>query len=209
MFAQQSKPTYIIYRKTEGSAGTSLVVRDLDGYHVAVNEARHRDTAPPARRLVAIAGGALFFAVVIPWLFATAGARADQALRLPRIANERLSLLLGSPLILFGLFFTSWAVSRLFSLGRGTPLPFMPTRELVVRPPYSYCRNPMAFGVILYYLGLGLATGSVSVLAFASLFAGGLVVYVKTAEETELERRFGERYVDYKSRTPFLVPKPW
>lgn len=67
----------------------------------------------------------------------------------------------------------------------------------------------MAFGVILYYLGFGLATGSVSVLAFASLFAGGLVVYVKTAEETELERRFGEKYVEYKRRTPFLVPKPW
>jgi len=67
----------------------------------------------------------------------------------------------------------------------------------------------MALGVILYYLGLELAIGSVSMLALASLFAGGLVVYVKRSEETELQRRFGERYLEYRSRTPFLVPKLW
>lgn len=173
----------------------------------SIDETR-RDSAP-SRQLVAIAAGALFFGAVIPWLFATAGARADQALLLPRIANERLSLLLGLPLILAGLFFASWSVSRLLSLGRGTPLPFMPTRELVVLPPYSYCRNPMAFGVILAYLGFGLAIGSVSVLSFALLFAGGLLVYIKATEETGLKRRFGERYLEYKRRTPFLVPRLW
>jgi protein-S-isoprenylcysteine O-methyltransferase Ste14 len=163
----------------------------------------------PSRRLAAIAAEAFFFIVMMPWLLATAGLHADRALAFPRIANGHLSLLFGSPLMLIGLFFAIWSVSRLFSLGKGTPLPFMATREIVVRAPYSYCRNPMAFGTILFYLGIALAIGSLSALALALLFAAGLLVYVRMTEETELRRRFGAKYLEYKSRTPFLIPRLW
>jgi protein-S-isoprenylcysteine O-methyltransferase Ste14 len=163
----------------------------------------------PSRRLAAIAAEALFFIVLIPWLLATAGLQADRALGLPRIANEQLSLRLGSPPIIIGLFFAIWSVSRLFSLGRGTPLPLMATQEIVVRAPYSYCRNPMAFGTILFYLGIALAIGSFGALALAVLFAAGLLIYIRRTEEGELRQRFGAKYLEYRNRTPFLIPRLW
>ena len=163
----------------------------------------------PSRRMAAIAPEALFFIVMIPWLLTTAGLHADRALAFPRIANGPLSLILGAPLMLLGLFFAIWSVSRLFSLGRGTPLPLMATQEIVVRAPYSYCRNPMAFGTILFYLGIALAIGSLGALALALLFAAGLLVYIRATEETELRQRFGAKYLEYKSRTPFLIPRLW
>jgi len=36
--------------------------------------------------------------------------------------------------------------------GRGTPLPVMPTQELLTEGPFRYSRNPMTLGTILAYL---------------------------------------------------------
>ncbi len=171
------------------------------------NDGRDRREYAPSARLAVIAVGLSFFLVALPWLIAVYGRQLERNLTLPPIAYGRLSLLLGTLLILVGLFFALWSVSRLFSLGRGTPLPVMPPPELVVRPPYSYCRNPMAFGVILAYLGFGLAIRSLGALVLVALFASGILVYIKATEERGLKRRFGERYIEYKRRTPFLFPR--
>lgn len=44
--------------------------------------------------------------------------------------------------------------------GRGTPLPLMPTQELLVDGPFRYCRNPMTMEAVLTYLGIGIAAGT-------------------------------------------------
>lgn len=163
---------------------------------------------PPAIRLLALVLGASFFGFGLPWLLAAAGRRADQTASLPQITPGGWAFLFGAALIAVGLCFAGWSVSQLSSVGRGTPLPFLPAPRLVVRPPYSYCRNPMAFGVILAYIGFGFAIGSAGTVGYAMLFAGFLVVYIKF-EETGLRTRFGEDYVEYKRRTPFLIPRPW
>jgi protein-S-isoprenylcysteine O-methyltransferase Ste14 len=171
-------------------------------------EDSHPREIPPSTRLLAIVVGASFFGVGLPWLLAAAGRRADQAAELPQLTPGGGASLLGAVLITIGLFFAGWSVRQLFSVGRGTPLPFLPAPRLVVRPPYSYCRNPMAFGVILAYIGFGFAIGSVGAVGYAMLFAGFLVVYIKF-EEAGLRARFGEDYLEYKRRTPFLIPRPW
>lgn len=163
----------------------------------------------PSTRLAVIAAGELFLLVAMPWLLALLGRQADRNLATPRIGYGYPSVVLGSLLIIVGLFFGIWSVSRLFSLGRGTPLPLMPTQKLVVRSPYSYCRNPMAFGMILFYLGFGIAIGSVGAVALASVFALGLLVYIRATEERGLRARFGKEYLEYKRRTPFLIPRFW
>jgi protein-S-isoprenylcysteine O-methyltransferase Ste14 len=56
----------------------------------------------------------------------------------------------------------------------------------------------MAFGMVLFYLGLGLAIGSVGALALASFFAFGLLVYIKATEEEGLKARFGDMYLKYQ-----------
>jgi protein-S-isoprenylcysteine O-methyltransferase Ste14 len=72
--------------------------------------------------------------------------------------------LLGLLFILAGLLFGLWSNYVQFTIGRGTPVPIMATQQLIVQPPYSYCRNPMALGAIMLYLGIAIWLGSLSAL---------------------------------------------
>jgi protein-S-isoprenylcysteine O-methyltransferase Ste14 len=82
-----------------------------------------------------------------------------------------------------------------------------PTQKLVVTGPYKLCRNPIQFGAILYYLGVGTASrglGCGLFMAVSAAIIGSL--YHRFVEEKELEKRFGRDYVAYRARTPFLLP---
>jgi protein-S-isoprenylcysteine O-methyltransferase Ste14 len=109
--------------------------------------------------------------------------------------------------MLIGLIFGFWSVFTQVFQARGTPLPMMPTQKLLITGPFRLCRNPMSFGTILVYLGISIIVGSISALATALIFTILLVVYIKAIEERELEARFGDEYIEYKSRTPFLIPR--
>ena len=82
----------------------------------------------------------------------------------------------------------------------------MPTQKLLVSGPFKQCRNPMTFGTICLYLGVGIIIGSLSSIAVVLLFGGLLLTYIKLVEERELAARFGQEYLDYKSNTPFIIP---
>lgn len=91
-------------------------------------------------------------------------------------------------------------------VGRGTPAPFDPPRELVPVGPYRFVRNPMYVGALIVLLGFALYERSVSALAFvlfAWLAAHLLVVLI---EEPGLERRFGESYLRYKASVRRWIP---
>jgi protein-S-isoprenylcysteine O-methyltransferase Ste14 len=79
---------------------------------------------------------------------------------------------------------------------------------LIITGPYKYCRNPIEFGAILYYLGLGTLIGGIITGAINGIlgFTVGSM-YHKCIEEKELEKRFGEEYINYKKHTPFVIPK--
>ena len=66
----------------------------------------------------------------------------------------------------------------------------------------------MSLGFYMVCVGLGLAVGSTAVTV------GSLAIIVpvhmfnlRYFEERELARRFGQPYLDYKARTPFLLPR--
>ena len=80
--------------------------------------------------------------------------------------------------------------------------------KLVALGPYSYCRNPMTFGTLLFYLGAGVWIGSAFAVFLTLLIAVLLVTYIKVVEERELELRFGKEYLQYKRGTSFIVPRP-
>jgi protein-S-isoprenylcysteine O-methyltransferase Ste14 len=75
-------------------------------------------------------------------------------------------------------------------------------------PPYSYCRNPITFGALLYYLGFGILISSFSFIGLSILLMILIILYLKFIEERELKERFGESYIKYKVSTPFLIPWP-
>lgn len=158
------------------------------------------------QRLVALAVLAPVFLVLLPFALITLGSSIDQWLGWLPILYVPVNYLLGGLLIVAGWVLAIWTIYVQFTLGRGTPVPLMATQKLIVKPPYSYCRNPMALGAIVMYLGVAILYGSVGAVALVLLGAAGLVTYIKRVEEKEMETRFGQEYIEYKRRTPFLIP---
>ncbi len=60
----------------------------------------------------------------------------------------------GVLLMIAGGAFAFWSVLAEVRIGRGTPVPMIPTQRLVVVPPFTFCRNPMVLGTATAYLGL-------------------------------------------------------
>jgi len=149
----------------------------------------------------------LFFALIIPYLLVLLSFKLDALLGLRSIYFGLANFMLGFILIIIGFSFSFWSVKIQFTEGRGTPAPMMPTQKLITDGPYYYCRNPMTFGIFLFYLGVSILIGSISFIIMVIIITPMLLIYVKIIEEKELESRFSAEYVEYKSRTPFFFPR--
>ncbi len=165
-----------------------------------------REYGFPSRIVATLLAGVLFV-FLIPYTLFRVGPIIDQWLGLPSIAFGLLNLLLGSILILFGLSYALWSIVTQLLMGRGTPLPMMATKRLLISGPFKHCRNPMSFGTILLYLGISILIGSSSAMGMVCTFFIVLIIYIKRIEERELEMRFGEEYLAYKKETPFIIPR--
>lgn len=159
-----------------------------------------------AHRLLAVLPAGALFIFLIPLMLARLGPRLDALLRLPQFSFGVANLVVGGLFILVGATFGIWSNVMEIGFARGTPLPVMPTRTLLVNGPFRFCRNPMSFGALTLYLGISVLVGSFSSLAITALLAALLIAYLKRIEERELEARFGQPYVEYKAGTPFILP---
>lgn len=74
--------------------------------------------------------------------------------------------------------------------------------ELVTTGIYSKFRHPMYIGLLLMHLGFPLVFNSFAALVSTLVWLGFILSW-RRLEEKELERRFGDRYIEYKSRTWF------
>jgi protein-S-isoprenylcysteine O-methyltransferase Ste14 len=160
----------------------------------------------PKQRIIALLLLAPIFLLVLPFLFIRLGARIDQWLQWPPMPTPPFNLILGFLLLFPGLLFGLWSNNSQFNIGRGTPVPLMATQKLIIQPPYSYCRNPMALGAIGMYLGIAILFRSLGAVILVLFLASLLLIYIKRVEEKEMQIRFGEEYLDYKKETPFLIP---
>jgi protein-S-isoprenylcysteine O-methyltransferase Ste14 len=114
-----------------------------------------------------------------------------------------------SPLIFF--FFGTMAVIiwlPVFILGiyflgrRGTVGQSDTLRENGI---YKYVRNPMYSGISFTIIGAGLILNKTGVVLAGIIWF--LMAFIQCKrEEKELEVRFKEKYVDYKSKTPMFIP---
>jgi len=158
--------------------------------------------------IVAMLLAGVVFLILLPWVIIRIGPYLDDLLGLPSIQFGAANYIIGGLLVVVGLFFGLWSNYLQLTRGRGTPLPVLPTQELLTRGPYRYCRNPMTFGTILAYLGLGVAAGTIAGILLVLVFGACLVLYLKRMEEGELAERFGEAYLQYKREVPFIIPRP-
>ena len=177
----------------------------IQGYIDALLKFRDKKLSLPHRVIFFSIGGTMFL-VIIPWVLVIVGRTINSHIGFD--LPYAFKVIAGVVFIFSGLFFLAWSALSQWIIGKGTPSPFVPTKELVVAGPYKLCRNPIQLGGILYYLGFGVFFDSLTAGLFC--FLVGLIigsVYHKFVEEKELSIRFGEEYRKYKERTPFLIPR--
>lgn len=157
-------------------------------------------------RLLVVLVGVYFFIIYLPGLLIN-GYLSIDILNVDELMFRFTGWGLLSVFGLFGLILYLWTVSLQVIKGLGTPLPLVPPKKLLVGPPYTYCRNPMVLGAIMFYFGLCAFIGSWEAFSIVFVMAVILLAYLKFWEEAELEARFGKAYTEYKNQTPFLVPR--
>jgi protein-S-isoprenylcysteine O-methyltransferase Ste14 len=158
------------------------------------------------RRLKTLIPAGLILLILFPLAIAAGGPRLDARLGLPSFQFGLVNFISGGVLIVVGMFFGIWSNVAEITRGRGTPLPMMPTQELLIDGPFRYCRNPMTLGTLLAYSGIGIAAGTPAGLGIVVVFGSLLIAYLKFIEEKELAARFGEAYLAYKRSVPFMIP---
>ncbi|MGD0340601.1 MAG: methyltransferase [Bacteroidales bacterium] len=99
-------------------------------------------------------------------------------------------------------------VANLALKGFGAPFFIALSKKLTADWMYAWTRNPMVLAALALFLSLGIWFQSALFLLWVLvLFAPALLFFIKVFEERELEFRFGESYLEYKSRTPMLFPR--
>lgn len=155
-------------------------------------------------KAVSLSFGSVFFLAVLPGLFFYVASLFGISWPIP----EPFETVIAVCALLFGLCFLGWATYSQLVIGKGTPAPTAPTQRLVITGPYRYTRNPIEFGALFYYFGVGVFFGSLFhglVCLILAAFFGSF--YHKFVEEKELLMRFGKEYEEYRAKTPFLIPR--
>ena len=84
----------------------------------------------------------------------------------------------------------------------GTPVPTnQPTRLVVTTGIHGWTRNPIYLGMFLMYGGIGIAAQSPWILILTLPLIVTIRYGVVAREEAYLERRFGDAFREYKTRT--------
>ncbi len=160
----------------------------------------------PSQRLTALAGEAIFLIGVFPLALLFPGGLLDRWLGWPKLVLQPANAIVGWLVIASGWLLAIRSIYVQFTLGRGAPVPVMATQKLIVQPPYTYCRNPMALGVIVLYLGVSLVAGSPGAAVLWLLGAVALLAYIRLIEEKRWSRASARRtwciIVVYRSSSP-------
>jgi protein-S-isoprenylcysteine O-methyltransferase Ste14 len=104
-----------------------------------------------------------------------------------------------------GIAFRQWAIAvlgRFFSMA----IKVQKDQTVVDTGPYRYMRHPSYTGLLIIFVGLGLALhswGAVLVLALIFAIVWGYCIHV---EERALISQLGEAYLAYSRRTKRLIP---
>ncbi len=93
----------------------------------------------------------------------------------------------------------------LFLLSKGWSMIHAARGELVTEGIYRYVRHPQYLGLIIIISGLLIQWPTIITLAMSPIL---IIMYYRLAkkEENEAEEAFGERYEEYKQRTPMFLP---
>ena len=122
-----------------------------------------------------------------------------------------LSSALGLITLLFGFSLVALTIYLFATIGEGTLAPWDPPKHLLIQGPYAYVRNPMISGVLFIILGESILLNSNLIFIEWLIFFVINSIYFILSEEPNLEKRFGQEYVNYKLNVPRWIPRrnPW
>jgi protein-S-isoprenylcysteine O-methyltransferase Ste14 len=149
--------------------------------------------------------GLVFFCVVLFLIIISFF--LDRVFGFSALLPKPLAVAISMPILIPGLFLWLWSAGKFFKT-KGTPVPINPPPKLVTDGPYAYSRNPMMTGLFMVMAGIGVFFGSVTLTFFMTpLFVFMSILEFKYIEEPELEKRFGKEYVEYRKKTPIIIPR--
>lgn len=152
----------------------------------------------------------VLFLFVIPIGLLYAGGHLDAYIfpfSMPQYVN-----LVGLPILFTGFLLSITSIWQLYSYGSGISwgdvVDYSPSSRLVTKRLYNYTRNPMLLRYGLFIMGVGLFYESFSTaFIFSTLLVALVSFWIKRKEEPELVKRFGQEYIEYREKTPFIIPR--
>ena len=108
-------------------------------------------------------------------------------------------LVAGSVLFLAGAYIIFIEATRHKKSGSNVE-PWKPTTVILSTGFYKYSRNPIYVGMVITYLGIGIAAMSWVALLLLPLPILIVRFHVIAREESYLEGKFGAQYLDYKKQ---------
>lgn len=131
----------------------------------------------------------------------------DPLVGLDPLPAPLLRLVVALGLAVPGIYLLRGSVRLLRERGEGENA-FRLTKRVVASDLYRRTRNPMSLGYYLSSLALALLVGSSLLTLYVVVgLIPALLFFLRFFEERELVLRFGESYVQYKQRVPFLIPR--
>jgi protein-S-isoprenylcysteine O-methyltransferase Ste14 len=110
-------------------------------------------------------------------------------------------LIIGIILILMGIPFFIIAIKSLHHAYN--------RNSIITTGVYGICRHPI-YGAWIFFIVPGIALIAKSWLALTTPIAMYILLKILVKkEEKYLEERFGEQYIQYKTKTPFVLPIGW
>jgi protein-S-isoprenylcysteine O-methyltransferase len=151
------------------------------------------------------------FSVANLVLWGTIGAAVGLAIITQRFAfahiggSGQLLLWLGLGVFATGVAVRWWAITV---LGRffTSDLVVQSGHRIVRSGPYRVVRHPSYTGILICFLGIGLAMYNWLSLVCLLGLVGAAILYRTRVEERMLEKEFGNEYAEYRRRTRRLVP---
>lgn len=118
--------------------------------------------------------------------------------------NKPISSGFGLIVQVFGILVGIWAILAV-KIGNFNIQPEVKSDLLIVKGPYKWIRNPMYLALILFYSPIVLINNSlINIILFIILI---MVLTLKILmEEKLLRQKFGEDYLNYKSKTKRVIP---
>lgn len=143
---------------------------------------------------------ASIFLVGIPYILVS----SSLGLRPYEISSFRL---IGIPSIALGAAILLWCALNFAKIGKGTPAPFDPPKNLVMTGLYRSVRNPMYLAAELVLVGQAMLFESLTILVYAALMWLIFHLFVVYYEEPNLKGKFGAAYEEYCDAVPRWIPR--